>query len=82
MQKRIYKHEFNEILRYIPEISQEERDFLNKVFANDLVDGLTEWELKQKINSLKFDTNDIIDNFEAEKIRSKLLERINKGGVA
>jgi len=76
MKKIIYKHEFNEILRCIPEISQEEREFLNKAFANDLVDGLTEGELKQRINSLKFDTSDIIDSFEAEKVKSKLLEKM------
>jgi len=78
MEKRINKYEFNEILKYIPEISHEERDYLNKVFANDLVDGLTEFELRQKIQHLKFDTKDPIDSFEAEKIKNKILERMGK----
>lgn len=72
--KRIYKYEFNEILKKISDISVEERGFLNKVFANDLIDGLTEFELKEKIARLKVDTKDQIDRWEAEKIKNKLLE--------
>jgi hypothetical protein len=74
--KRIYKYEFNEILKYIPEISKEEREYLNAIFAHDLLDGLTKWEIKEKIKHLKFDTNDPIDPQEAEKVKSKLLEKI------
>ena len=78
MEKRIYKQEFNKILKYTPGISPKEREYLNKVFASDLVDGLTEWELKQRINHLKFDTKDPINQWDAEKVKSQLLKKMKK----
>jgi len=76
--KRIYRYEFNKILKTIPEISREEREYLNRVFSNELVDGLTEFELRQKIQKLKANTTDSIDGFEAEKVKRKLLEALGK----
>jgi len=77
--RRIYKYEFNEILKHIPEISQKEREYLNEAFANDLVDGLTEWELRQKIEKLKFGENDPINKWDAEKVKAKMLEKMGRG---
>lgn len=62
----------------IPEISQKEREYLNEVFANDLVDGLTEYELTQRIMHLKYDTKDPINQWDAEKVKLKLLEKMKK----
>jgi len=62
----------------IPEISQKEREYLNQIFANDLIDGLTEFELTQKIRHLKFNTKDPINQWDAEKVKSKLLEKMKK----
>ncbi len=76
--KRIYKFEFNEILRKIAEISQAERKYLNQFFANDLVDGLTEWEIRQKVQHLKFDEKDSVNRWDAEKVKTKLLKHIGK----
>ena len=76
--KRIYKVEFNEILRMMPEISQKERECLNQVFASDLIDGLTEWELNQRIRSLKFDQKDPINHWDAEKVKIALLSKMKK----
>lgn len=78
MDKKIYKLEFNELLKYIPDISLEEREYLNQVFANDLVDGLTEYELRRKIEHLKIDPKDQIDQWEAEKVKQKLLDALGK----
>jgi len=76
--KRIFRNEFNNILKYIPNISEQERMFLLSVFENDLVDGLTEFELKQKIERLKFDEKDPIDREEAETVKKKLLEAMER----
>lgn len=76
--RRIYREEFNRILLSIIEISPAEREFLKEAFSGDLVDGLTEWELKQKIQSLKFNQDDPINQWDAEKVRSKLLEKMSK----
>ena len=76
--KRIYKREFNKLLMFVPEISPQERRYLNQVFSKDLIDGLTEFELNRKIMQLKFDTTDQIDRVEAERIRKKLLNALGK----
>lgn len=77
-EKKIFKNEFNELLKSIPDISLEEREYLNQVFANDLIDGLTEYELMHKIEHLKFDSKDQIDQWEADKIKQKLLGAFGK----
>lgn len=74
----IYKDEFNNLLLRIFDISQKERDFLNKYFAYDLIDGLTEWELQHKIASLKFDKKDPISSEDAESVKQKILEAMGK----
>ncbi len=76
--RRIHKYEFNEILKYVPDISPEERAYLNQAFAGELLDGLTEWELKDKISKLKYNQEDNMDQWELEKIKKKLLEAMNK----
>jgi len=76
--KRIYKYDFNQLLMYIPEISPKEREYLVQFFANDLVDGLTEFELRKKIEKLKFDQKDQIDTWEAEKVKQKVLDALGK----
>lgn len=78
MNKRIYRYQFNEILKKIPEISPKEREYLNRVFRKELIDGLTLWELKQKINQLRLDKKDELDQWEIEKVRKKLLEKMGK----
>ena len=74
MTGRIYRYEFNEILKKTPDISTEERAYLNQVFQKDLIDGLTEFELKQKINSLSYNQEDQLDRWELESVKKKILD--------
>jgi hypothetical protein len=76
--KRIYRAEFEELLRFVPDISPEEKKYLNQVFARDLIDGLTEFEIRRKIEGLKFDYKDQIDQWEAERVKQKLLSVLGK----
>jgi len=76
MAGRIYRYEFNEILKKIPDISTEERAYLNQVFQKDLIDGLTEFDLRQKINSLSYNQEDQLDRWELESVKKKILERL------
>lgn len=78
MSKRIYKYEFNEMLKYITDISDQERQYLNQIFANDLIDGLTEFELRDKINKLRYNQKDSMDQWELERVKNKLLEKLSK----
>ena len=76
--KRIYKEEFNRILRSTQDISDKEREYLNNVFSRDLVDGLTEFEIKEKINSLRQNQKDNLDQWELERVKKRLLEKLGK----
>ena len=71
--KRIFKDDFNKTLHGIPDISQKEREYLHQVFKNDLIDGLTEFELKEKMNKLQSNRGDILDHWELEKVKRKIL---------
>ena len=77
-QKKIYQGQFNQALRSISDISEEERDYLNEVFAKDLEDGLTAYELKQRIEKLHHNPDDILDSYEVEQVKKKLMEELEK----
>ena len=76
--KRIDKHEFNKILHKISDISDKERSYLHQVFGNDLSGGLTEFELKEKINKLQSNEGDMLDRWELEKVKRNILEKFGK----
>lgn len=70
--KRIYRKEFEQALVSLPNISDEEREYLKGVFGDVLKDGITEKELKQKILLLKKNTSDKLDTLEVESVKRKL----------
>ena len=74
MDKRIYRYEFNEILKRIPDISDKERAYLNRVFNKDLIDGLTPFDLKQKIDHLRYDKEDEVSQIGLSTLRSQFNE--------
>ena len=76
--KKIYRKDFNKALRSISSISSEERKYLNEVFKSDLSDGLSEYELKSRISKLRYNTNDILDSYEVEQVKRKLLGELRK----
>jgi hypothetical protein len=81
MPERIYKQEFNELLHQISSLSEKERAHLNQVFASDLVDGLDPYELKQRIDGLKFHqdgfgTDAYLDQDELADLKQKLLSHM------
>ena len=70
---KIYTYEFNTLLSGIPEISIQEREFLNKYFANRLSNGLSTDQLKLEISRLKLSQNDPISSEDAERVKRKIL---------
>jgi len=72
--KKIYRKEFDKALREIPEISDKERAYVKDVFQSALRGGLSKFELEKEIRRLKHKTDDLLDPFEVEKIRKKLME--------
>ena len=76
--KKIYRREFNQALGKISNLSSEERKYLNEVFKSDLSDGLSEYELKQRIAKLRYNTTDSLDSYEIEQVKKKLLGELQK----
>lgn len=73
---RIYTYEFNTLLRGIPEISIQEREFLNKYFANRLSEGLSADQLKLEIGRLKLNASDPISSEDAERVKRVVLKAL------
>lgn len=73
--KKIYKKEFNQTLSKISVISKQEKAYLNEAFKSDLSDGLTAYELKQRIERLRRNSEDILDYNEVKQVKRKLSER-------
>ena len=71
--KKISRSDFEKTLRKIPELSDQERAYVEGVFQRALKDGLSKYELKQEIGRLKHNPNDPLDAFEVEKIKKKLM---------
>ncbi|MEK7664559.1 MAG: hypothetical protein AAB361_00280 [Patescibacteria group bacterium] len=75
---RINKYEFDKKLRKIPEISRQEREYLNKSFSKDLFMGMTEFKYKERMKKLDKDKKDQIDRWELEKVKKKISEDFGK----
>lgn len=76
--KKIYRKDFNKALRSISDISKQERKYLNEAFKSDLANGLSGYELKQRIAKLRHISNDPLDPHEVEQVRKKLLGELKK----
>ena len=70
--KKIYSKDFNKALGQIPDISKEERAYLNDVFQKDLADGLSKYELEERIAKLRYKSDDPLDPWEVEQVKKKL----------
>lgn len=75
---RINKEKLNELLKAIPDISPEERQYLMKEFEKPLVDGLSEYKFEEKARQLLNNRKDIIDDFELRKVKEKISEEFKK----
>ena len=73
---KIYTYEFNTLLRGISEISIQEREFLNKYFANRLSNGLSVDQLKLEIDRLKLSQDDPISSEDAERVKRVVLKAL------
>ena len=76
--KKIYRRDFNKALRSLSDISKDERKYLNQVFKSDLRDGLSGYELKKRIEKLRYNPDDPLEPEEVEQVRKKLLGELSK----
>ena len=76
--KKINHAEFKKALRELSDISDKERNYLEEVFKNDLSDGLTQSELRRRIEQLSHNYSDELDYWEVEHVKKKLLGELDK----
>ena len=74
--KKIYRKDFDKLIRSISELSKTERSYIEGIFQDSLRDGLTKGELKREISRLKNNSSDDIDSYEIEKIKNKLIGKL------
>jgi len=73
---RIYKYEFDKIVKKTLGISSKERAYLDEAFANNLVDGLTKAGLESKINELRYSKENVVSSWRLGKIRENIIARL------
>ncbi|MBU4205072.1 hypothetical protein KKE19_04430 [Patescibacteria group bacterium] len=77
-ERRVNTYKFNETLKKMPNISRQERDYLNQTFKKDLQNGLSAWELKQRINKLHYNKGDVMTPSDLNRVKNTVLKRFEK----
>ncbi len=75
---RIYKREFDKIVKKTLGISSKERAYLDEVFANNLAGGLTIAGLKYKIDELYYSKKNIVSHHKLGVIRENIITGLTK----
>jgi len=70
---RIYKREFDKIIKRTLGISPKERAYLDEVFASSLNGGLTIAGLKYKIDELYYSKKNIVSHHKLGVIRENII---------
>lgn len=72
--KKIYRDKFRKALRKISELSDKEREYVEKAFKKELGGGLSKFEIKERCRKLKHKAGDLLESLEVRKIKEKLLK--------
>lgn len=72
--KKIYSRDFYKALWQISQLSPKERAYISEVFKNYLKDGLSKSEIQKVCSELMHKPGDLLEPFEVEKVRDKLLK--------
>ena len=78
MKDRIYKHEFDKIIKKTLNISSAERKFLDEDFAGRLAGGLTKEGLRYKIGELQYSKENVVSLHKLEVIRDNIIGELSK----
>jgi len=73
----IYKEKLEKLLREIPELSSQEKEYVKACFSKFLTGGIDKWEAEKVIRELKLNLKDEIDSSEIEKIKAKIMSALN-----
>lgn len=69
----IYKEKLEKLLKEIPELSPQEREYVKALFGKVSFEGITKFEAEKIIREMKLNFKDNLDSFEAEKVKNKIL---------
>lgn len=69
----IYKEKLEKLLKEIPELSPQEREYVKALFGKFAPQGITKFEAEKIIREMKLNFKDSLDSAEAEKIKNKIL---------
>jgi hypothetical protein len=75
---RIYKREFDKIIKKTLGITSKERAYLDESFASRLVGGLTVEGLRYKIGELQYSKDNIVSHHRLDVIRTNIIAELNK----
>lgn len=69
----IYKEKLEKLLKEIPELSSQEREYVKAFFGKVASQGITKFEAEKIIREMKLNFKDNLDSSETEKIKNKIL---------
>ena len=75
---RIYKPEFDKIVKRVLGITSKERAYLDEVFASSLASGLSIDGLRYKINELGYNKKNIVSQHKLGVIRENIIAELSK----
>ena len=78
MKDRIFKREFDKIIKRTMNITAKERAFLDETFGSNLVSGLTVPGLRIKIDELLYSKKNIISHHKLESIKGNIISELAK----
>ena len=71
--KRVQRKEFERVLRETPSLGVAEREYVKGIFSKYLSDGISRVEAERAIRELKLQTGDVVNTYEADELRARLL---------
>lgn len=74
--KKIHRSNFKRALRQISNLSPKERAYVEEVFKDDLKDGLSAFEVKERCGKIMHKIGDPLEPEEVRKIKEKLLKYV------
>lgn len=73
----LYKDKLEKLLREIPELSPQEREYVKALFSKVESGGIEKWEAEKLLKGMKLNFKDNLDRIEVEKVKQKILSAFN-----
>ena len=71
--KSISRSKLDKMLRAIPALSPQEREYVKAVFGKFLSNGISRLEAEKVIRGMKFNFSDNLDSSEVQRVKERML---------